>query len=451
MMKKLILICFANVSLLTINAQTFVNNGATVAVKPGAVMIVKTDGVTTGSGSLENIASTTGALKNAGQVIIEGSFVNTSGVADGFGTGSGEYRVKGDWDNNATFTADQSTVTLYGPQQAIKGIQNGSPNPTTFYNLRDTLPGSVKTQEVDANVSNIFSIYTAQHATADYNLTILNPNPNAIVQDDLNAAYVSSTLNGRLVRYTNQKAEYFFPTGILESNPKIREVSIVPANATQRIYRVRYANNAFATNTTTVDGYDTAAKAGTVHLVNDVYYHLITSSDNDPADMSIFFDPTADNQWQSIGRWQVVPQWQDLLTCSVLADPRATPTSRLKMARPTWTPTSDSAHALVDTISVKTPFNFPTAFVADGQNTAPENTYFTIINQDNLVTLEELSVFDRWGEMVFDSKREGTQKWYGHFNGKLAAQGNYVFRAVVRNNSSGKQYPLVTGNVSLIW
>ena len=447
MMKKLLLICVANIMLFQVNGQTFVNNGATVAVKPGAVMIVRTDGVTTGSGSLENIAGSTGVLKNAGQVIVEGSFVNTSGVADGFGTNTGEYRVQGDWDNNATFTADNSTVTLYGSSQAIKGT-----SPTTFYNLRDTLPGSVKTQEVNAFVSNIFSIYTSQHATANYDLTILNPDPNAIVQDDINAAYVSSTLNGRLVRYTNQKAEYLFPTGILESNPKIREVSIVPANATPRIYRVRYANNPFAPNTTTVDGYDTATKAGTVHVVNDVYYHLVTASDNDPADMSIFFDPTADNQWQSIGRWQVVPQWQDLLTCSTLPDPRTPSSGRLKLAKSSWTPTAnDSAHALIDTLSVKTDFNFPNAFVADGQGMPIENTTFGIINQNNLVTLEELSVFNRWGEMVFDSKREGTQNWNGHYNGKLAAQGNYVYRAVVRNNATGKQYPLVTGNVSLIW
>jgi len=35
--------------------QTFVNNGATVVVTQGAIMIVRSDFVTPGSGSLENI------------------------------------------------------------------------------------------------------------------------------------------------------------------------------------------------------------------------------------------------------------------------------------------------------------------------------------------------------------------------------------------------------------
>ncbi|MGL1386127.1 hypothetical protein ACSTJO_00080, partial [Vibrio parahaemolyticus] len=64
--------------------QTFVNKGANVSVTQGAVVIVKSDNVTPGSGSLENDAQSTGIFKNKGQVTIEGSFVNTSGVADGF-------------------------------------------------------------------------------------------------------------------------------------------------------------------------------------------------------------------------------------------------------------------------------------------------------------------------------------------------------------------------------
>ena len=112
---------------------------------------------------------------------------------------------------------------------------------------------------------------------------------------------------------------------------------------------------------------------------------------------------------------------------------------------------TDTIYGLVDTLPHKNDFAFPTAFVADGQGIAPENTYFTIINQAEIVTLQELSVFNRWGEMVFDSKRDGSKAWYGHFNGKLQPQGNYVYRAVVTNNATGKQYPLVTGNVALLW
>lgn len=452
-MKKIILFCLANVLLYCADGQTFVNNGAVVVLTQGAEMIVKTDGFTPGSGSLENIAGSTGIFRNAGTLYIEGGFVNTSGVADGFGTNTGQYRIQGDWENDSIFTADQCTVVLYGTNQVIKGVlDNTTPNPTTFYNLVDTLAGSVKTQEVDAYVTDTFTMYSSEHATGNHFLTILRPSPDAIYipTSELNGAFVSSTGNGRLVRNTNQKAEYIFPTGINEGGPKIREASITPSTTQPLIYSVRFADYAFNTNTTTTDGYDTIRKALSVGEVNDVYYHLISSNGSTaPADYTIFFDPAIDWHWTSMARWQIVPQWQDFQNTEGLADPRGT--GRVKIAKIALVPNADTVFALVDSIVHKADFAFPTAFVAEGQGIAPENTYFTIINQADLVTLQELSVFNRWGEMVFDSKRDGNKAWYGHFNGKLQPQGNYVYRAVVTNNTSGKQYPLVTGNVALLW
>jgi gliding motility-associated-like protein len=462
MMKKIILICLANVLLHSVNGQTFVNNGAVVAVTPGGVMSIKSDNITTGSGSLENLASTTGILRNAGLIQIEGSFVNTSGVADGFGASTGVYRVQGDWENDASFTADSSTVVFYGLSQSIKGMNNGTPNPTTFYNLIDTLPtlaasaSSVKTQEVGTNVSNVLTLYSSEHATANYYLNILNPEPTAIVENSYQDAFVSSTGNGRLSWTTNQKAEYIFPTGINENGPKIREVSITPPNTTTRTYSVRFADEVNSPNTTTAEGYDTAQKSGYIGEVNDIYYHLINTGGNtDPADLAIFFDPTVDPHWQSIARWQQVPQWQDLQNTVTIADARGAP--RYKIVKSAWIPTTDTAYALVDTIAIKADFAFPTAFIGDCQTctgTTPSdgnNGVFGIINQADLVTLQDLSVFNRWGEMVFDSKRDGNPNWAGHFNGKLQPQGNYLYRAVVTNNTTGKQYPLVTGNVALLW
>jgi hypothetical protein len=56
-MKKLLLVCLTYAACAATYAQTFVNHGAPVAVTQGGLMIVKTDGVTTGSGSLENDAA----------------------------------------------------------------------------------------------------------------------------------------------------------------------------------------------------------------------------------------------------------------------------------------------------------------------------------------------------------------------------------------------------------
>lgn len=454
-MKKIILFCLVSLLLHGAYGQTFVNNGATVVVTQGALMIVRSDFVTPGSGSLENIAGSTGILRNAGQLIMEGSFVNTSGVADGFGTNTGQYYVYGDWENDSIFTADKSTVILNGPNQVIKGVVDyTTPNPTYFYNLVDTLAGSVKTQEVDAYVTDTFTLYSSEHATGNHFLTIVNPSPAAIyipTLTDLLGGFVSSTGNGRLVRNMNQRAEYIFPTGINEGGPKIREASITPSTTQSIAYSIRYADYAYASNTTTTDGYDTSRKSITVGEVNDVYYHIINSNGSTAsADFGLFFDPAVDWRWTSMGRWQIAPEWQDLMNSVGIADPRGT--GRIKIARPTVIPTTtDTIYGLIDSLPHKNDFAFPTAFVADGQGIDPVNTYFTIINQAELVTLQELSVFNRWGEMVFDSKRDGNLVWYGHFNGKLQPQGNYVYRAIVTNNATGKQYPLVTGNVSLLW
>ena len=454
MMKKIILFCLASAVIRIADAQTFVNNGAVVTVTTGGVMSVKTDGVTAGSGSLENAAAN-GLLRNAGLLQIEGSFLNTNGTADGFGTNTGRYLVQGDWNNSATFTSDSSTVNLYGAQpQQITGSSI-----TTFYNLIDSNPG-VKTQTIDANVAGTFSLYAVEHATADNLLTILNPSPTAIVENSINDAFVSSTLNGRLVWVTNQNAEYIFPTGINEGGAKVREVSITPPNAnTTRTYSVRYADYTGTTNTTSTDGYDTSKKSGLISEVNDVYYHIINTNGNtDPATLAVFYQPGVDPVWESIGLWEGSPaQWNDLQSTVSVLDSRPGGT-RVKVTRSAFLPTiGDTAFALVDTIAVNTPFNFPTAFIANCNNctgSTPsngDNGVFGIINQANLVTLQELSVFNRWGEMVFDKKRDGTDNWNGHFNGKLQPEGNYVYRAVVINNNTGKQYPLVTGNVALLW
>ena len=450
MKQKLLLTTIAVGAFLSLSAQTFVNRGAPVAVMQGGQMVVKSDGVTTGSGSLENDAQATGIFKNQGLVMIEGSFINTSGVADGYAANTGIYRVLKNWVNNATFTADNSTVQLNGTAQQITGTI-----PTTFFNLECNTPGTVKTQTLDAGVNGVLTLNGTELATQDYAMTVNNTNPAAIVQNTVNTAFVSSdgpARTGRLVRATNQKMDYIFPTGMNDGGtPKIREVSITPANSQSRFYRVRFVDHVPTTSTTTDDGFDTIKKSGGVKTVNDVFYHMVSATDNAPADLSIYFDRTADHDWQGIARWQDVPEWQNLM--GAVETPGQLGSTRVRLTKSAWIPTTDEAHALIDTIPIRRDFNFPTAFVGDGNYSGDQaqNAYFTIINQGDNVILDELSVFNRWGEMVFNSKREGNDKWDGHYHGKLQQQGNYVYLATVRNKATNKLYPTVTGNVSLLW
>jgi len=423
------------------HAQTFFNNGAPIGVTTGGVMIVKTGGGLN-DGSLENTAN--GQFKNKGQVTIEGSFVNTSGVADGFAAATGEYIVLKDWVNNATFNADQSTVFLRGNTQQITGS-----NATTFYNLNCETASSVKSQTIDANVQGLLTLNNNELATDVHKMTVLNTDPSAIVINGVNDAFVSSEGVGKLVRNTNSTDEYLFPLGWNNAGiPIKREVAISPTDASNHSYEARFAFNTNSATTTTDDGYNVSNKSGSVQAVNDKFYHLLASADNTPASLSILFDPNQDGSWTSIGRWESAPQWEDLLQANV-----STLTPRSRVVRPSWVATTRQAHALVTPLDVTKEFDFPNAFVpgATDPNVKDEDKYFTIINVGKKVILDELMVFNRWGEMVFNSKRDGTDRWNGEFQGKLQLQGNYTFLAKVRKAATNESLPPVKGNLALIW
>ncbi len=64
----------------------------------------------------------------------------------------------------------------------------------------------------------------------------------------------------------------------------------------------------------------------------------------------------------------------------------------------------------------------PTAFTPNGDG---RNDYFEIIGRD--VDALTLQIFNRWGELIFDSERSGDFKWYGDANGQPCMQGNYPY------------------------
>ncbi len=424
-----------------LQAQTFYSNGAQIGVNTGAQMIVKAGGLPS-TGSLENASN--GTFKNMGQVYIEGDFINSNGTADGFASNTGEYIVFGDWVNSATFNADQSKVFLRGTNQQITGS-----SVTTFYDLIAENPGTVKTQTIDANVAGTLTLNSNELATGNNKMTILNPNPSSIIVNGVNDAFVSSTGVGKLSRYTNSTSEYLFPTGWNNAGiPIIREASVVPSNNANHIYDVRFAFNSLSTTTTTDDGYSINSKAANVQSVNDKFYHLVASNDNTSADLGIFFDPIQDGAWTSVGRWESLPQWQDLLQAS-----QATSSPRANLVRSAWVDNEREPHALIRPIVLETEYDFPNAFIpgATDPSVPAEDRFFSIINFGQKVVLDELMVFNRWGEMVFNSKREGTDKWDGFFQGKLQQQGNYTYLAKLRRSATGESLPVRTGNLSLIW
>lgn len=409
-------------------AQLFYNNGADVAVTGGGIMWI--------GGAAENAD---GLLSNAGQTTIHGYFRNGS-LATG-GNSTGEYIVYGDWENNNTFTADQSIVRLPGGFQYITGSQV-----TTFYDLSTENGGSVKSQTLDAYVSHLLNLNDCELATNDYNMTVTN-SVSASVQHI--SGFVSSTGPGRLIRYMNSTNTYLFPVGWNNLGTIwYRPIEFTPSVNDNQHVAVRMAFGE-ATN----EGYDINIKEAKVDSVNRHYFHLIKQfGSTAPADLSVYYSTTMEGFWGTIARWQNVPQWEDIDAPLFTA---GNPLSH--RTRANWTDNGQEPHILANLKELKDIYAFPNVFSPNSPNT--ENAGFHIINQLGTVTLLDLKIWNRWGEPVFDYERDGTTCfdgsiqspcWNGYFQGKLQMMGNYVYQANVKINSTG-QTKEHGGNLSLLW
>lgn len=402
-----------------LNAQLLFNNGADVAVTTGGVLFV--------DGAVENA---NGLLSNAGQATVRGYFRNGS-TATGGGA-AGEYIVLGDWENNNTFTADQSIVRLSGNNQLITGTQ-----PTTFYDLTLETANAVKTQTINASVNHILALNDCELATGDHLMTVLNPVAASVTRG---SGFVSSIGTGRLMRYANSTSTYLFPTGWNDGGTiYYRPVEIAPNVTDAQSFGVRMAYG-----DPSLEGYDVNTKAGNVIDVNTKFFHLIKQYNNtSPSNLNIYYDATTDGTWGSIGRWQGLPQWEDLLFTTATA---GSPLSSI--TKTGWVENDYEPHALINAKEIEAYFNFPNVFAPGGSN--PDNQTFHIINNLGLAEVQSLTIFNRWGEPVFDSARDGKTVWDGSYQGKLQPMGNYVYMASVKIPGTG-EIKKAEGNLSLLW
>jgi gliding motility-associated-like protein len=440
---------FKNISLLLpavllgiagLHAQTtpvLFNGGSQIAVTGGGVLYVE--------GPVEN---SSGLFSNAGYTTVNGYFQN-GGTATGGGAATGVYYVTGDWINNDIFNADRSEVSLTGSAQNITGSQS-----STFYNLTLNTPGSVKTQTIDASVLNIDSINGCEHATGDFNLFILSTDTGAIVRD---AGFVSSTGLGRLYRSTKSTNTYSFPTGWNITGLNVfRPVEFTPSVADSQAFSVR-----FAYEDPDFDNYPRTVKAGNVANCDSVWYHLLKQHNSTaPAALAIYYNPATDGNWNSIARWQIVPEWQNLDSANDI-NPVASGAPYYKMLHSNWTDNGQEPHVLINGQEITVQFAFPNVFAPNGSDQV-NNSSFHIINEGDEVTVQGMRIYDRWGEVVYDSNRDGgmrvtptsgtqpTYAWDGTYEGKKQPMGNYVYTASVKINETGK-VKTVSGNLALLW
>ena len=264
------------------------NNGALVTLKTGCVATIK-------SGDLIN---NVGIIENAGALTVEGDVVNNDMVTGG-GLNTGSFTLSGNWENNQSFTANQSRVVLNGGNQDITGTAISS-----FYNLR-LLGSGIKRLTINADVVGSLELNGLELATQTNLLRILNTSISAITPL---GGFVSSLGVGRLSWNMNSTSNYVFPLGSSVGTQRIRPVSIRPSIAAPHTFAARMANV-----DATIEGFDVNQKATDVCEVNNSFYHLVERvSGNATADVGQYYISSQDGNWERGGHWQNVPQWQSM-------------------------------------------------------------------------------------------------------------------------------------------
>ncbi len=298
-MKLKLSILFTITALLSVHnliAQNYVNNtGGDIFVSNGALLHI--NGGITNSGIAASITNNgTLQVKNAdtpGNI----NLTNSSSML-----GEGQYRLEGDWVNNANFISgganNQSEVVFDGDNQKISG-----PVITSFYDLEMGNSATIKTLEINTRVKNTLNLNNNELQVGNYSLVVENPAVNAILYDNIfqDEGFVSTDLGGRLARFTNSSIEYLFPMGSGLGTKRYRKIEITPDGLAPDTFSVTFKNN-----DPTLDGFNKDNIDSQICAVNPSYYHIIQPSGNSTASIEYYFDPINDGaNFQHISQWNI--------------------------------------------------------------------------------------------------------------------------------------------------
>ncbi len=293
------------------SAQILFSNGSQLVVTNGGNII------TNGGAELANATD----LVNNGQFWVTknstlpapGNFTINSGTNV---SGDGIYRVEQDWINNANFSADNSLTELYGDTEQLITSTNGTI--TTFNDLLLTGAGAGNNRRktllgVDAGVglNGVLALNDRELYTGVQTFFVLNTAVLAVTNINTpgTEGFVSSLPGGYLTRSTSSTNPYLYPTGSSAGTLRYRPLEITPTGAAPAVYSARLNNNSG-----TVDSYDVTSMDDLLCSVNDLYYHsIIRPNGNTNADITFFFLPAADGNWNSAARWRTPnARWNDL-------------------------------------------------------------------------------------------------------------------------------------------
>lgn len=394
-------------------AQTLTSNGATITVSSNGILHCNGGMTLLGSSALGN-SGLINVTKNATSPAPGTFTLAGASVAQG----SGDYRVEQDWINNATFTANASTVELYGATEQLITSTNGTVTEFNVLSLTGNglgLDRRKTLQNVDARISvgGQLQLNDRELYTQSNDMTVLNPSIGAITNDQTYGAegFVSSDFTGDLAWATNQTASYVFPVGSSNGVLRYRPVIIEPLSSANEVFKV-HLNNEVGDNY----GFYLAQHDINISAANDLFFHSIDRGIGAAgANVSLSYDPNEDGEWSGIAQWRTVnTMWNSLGEESV-----AGLTNYTFVTKAAW-----------DFFDASTPYILtlpenlliiPNVFTPNGDG----NNDLYYVTAKN-ITDYHIVIVNRWGETMFESK-DIAEPWDGTTNGVRCNDGTYFY------------------------
>lgn len=423
----------------SVHAQIAFSNGASITMTTGAIvhcnggfqMVGPTNFTNNGDLTVTKLSN----LPQAGNYIIS---IGSTNIGDG------NYRIEQDWINDGTFTAGNSDVFLYGNTEQNITSLNGTV--TVFNNLTLTGTGtglnrrkSLVNVNAEVGMNGVLNITDRELSTGPNSFFVRNTAATSVVNSTVfgNEGFVSSLLSGYLYRETSGSVNYLFPVGSSEGTLRYRPVMIHPSSASAHQFAVRM-NNYLAD----LDNYPLAQKEALIDNGNINYYHsmerTIGSAD---ADVSVYFDPSADGDWKGLANWSdLEAQWK------VLDQPSLNGAGNYSsMTKNAWNFSNEHPYVLTNPADL---LIIPTAFTPD-QDAVHDTWSIPFLDQqypDNIVR-----IYNRWGNLLYehDSKAYGpyeNNEWDGTFEGKELPIASYYF--IIDFNDEEKRS--ATGIVTIV-
>lgn len=420
-------------------SQIAYSNGATVSMTNGCIVHCNGGIRLAGNSSFNNEGDLT--VTKLSTLPQQGNYMIDAGST---ASGSGNYRVEQDWINDGTFTADGSTVYLYGNTEQLITSTNGTV--TIYNNLTLTGTGTNTNRKksllnVDAEVgqNGVLNLTDRELSTDVNSFYVRNSAPNSIVNSTTygSEGFVSSLTNGYLFRETSSSSGYLFPVGSSVSTLRYRPVNVQPTSAADHQFAARL-NNYLAD----ADNYLLAQKEPLIENANTNFYHSIerTSGSSD-ASISVYFDPATDGDWKGLANWNSTEAlWK------VLDQASATPQGNYSaMTKSSWNFSNEHPYILTDPADL---LIIPTAFTPD-QDAVHDTWSIPYLDQqypNNIVR-----IYNRWGNLLFehDSKTEGPyeeNEWNGTYEGNDLPVASYYF--IIDFNDDEKRS--ATGIVTIV-